>query len=68
MATLDVQRKPKSPLPWILLTLLILGLVGYFLWRQYGGDKTLPATTDSTNNIGVDTTTNTLGTDTTTIR
>jgi len=59
MATLDVQRKQKSPLPWILLTLLLLGLIGFFVWKQYySGETVLPATTDSTNNIGVDTTIN----------
>ena len=53
MATLDVQRKRKSPLPWILLTLLLLSLIGYFVWRQYySGDPLTPAKQYSTRNTG----------------
>lgn len=35
MANIDVQRKKKaSPLPWILLILLIVAAVAYFLWSR----------------------------------
>ena len=51
MANLDVTRKKRSPLPWILITLLILAIVGYFIWQQYDKqetDNTTPVTQDST--------------------
>ena len=60
MANLDVQRKKKSPLPWILLTLVILAIAGYLIWRQYNnnqtGNTTTTTTQDSSNHIGTDTT------------
>ncbi|MEO6070233.1 MAG: hypothetical protein ABIN57_11615 [Chitinophagaceae bacterium] len=63
MANLDVQRKKKSPLPWILLTLAVLAIVGYLIWRQYNNheaNEATPTTTtttqDSSNHIGSDTT------------
>jgi lipopolysaccharide export system protein LptC len=34
MANIDVQKKKTNPLPWIILVLLILALVGYFVWRN----------------------------------
>jgi predicted negative regulator of RcsB-dependent stress response len=66
MANLDVTRKKKSLLPWILLTLLVLAVAGYFIWRNYNQQQentttntTAPATTtrDSSNHLGTDTTT-----------
>lgn len=48
MADLDVQRKKKSPLPWILIGLLLLALLVYFLWdRNKEEDNITPATNDS---------------------
>ena len=34
MANIDVQKKKTNPLPWIILVLLILAIVGYFAWRN----------------------------------
>lgn len=34
MAELDVVRKKKSPLPWILLGLLLLALVAFLIWNN----------------------------------
>ena len=34
MANIDVQKKKSNPLPWILLVLVILAVVGYLLWRN----------------------------------
>ncbi len=34
MAHIDVQRKKKSPLPWILVGLLLLAAIAYFLWTR----------------------------------
>ena len=34
MANIDVQKKKSNPLPWIIITLLILAVVGYFVWRN----------------------------------
>ena len=50
MADLDVQRKKKSPLPWILLALLILALVAFLIWnnRDSIDNATDPVTTDTT--------------------
>jgi hypothetical protein len=57
MATLDVQRKKKSPLLWILLTLLVLAIVGYLIWRQYNDPNTATPLTsqDSINRVEGDT-------------
>ncbi|HVE60935.1 MAG TPA: hypothetical protein VNA26_03900 [Chitinophagaceae bacterium] len=55
MADLDVQRKKKSPLLWILLTLIILAAIAYFVWDRYGKDNTAPATYDSIDRNGADT-------------
>jgi len=56
MADLDVQRKKKSPLPWILIGLLLLAIVAYFLWDRNKEDNNIvPATNDSVNTTGVDT-------------
>jgi hypothetical protein len=62
MANLDVQRKKKSPLPVILLILVILAIAGYFIWNQYNKQKTINPepitnTTDSSNHLGSDTAT-----------
>ena len=50
MADLDVQRKKKSPLPWILLVLLIVALIAYLLWRNRDkiDNATDPVTNDTT--------------------
>jgi F0F1-type ATP synthase assembly protein I len=34
MAELNVVKKRKSPLPWILLALLLLGLIAYLFLRN----------------------------------
>jgi hypothetical protein len=34
MAELNVVKKRKSPLPWILLAVLLLGLIAYLLLRN----------------------------------
>ena len=34
MANIDVQKKKTNPLPWIILVLLILAVVGYLAWRN----------------------------------
>ena len=34
MANIDVQKKKTNPLPWIILVLIILAVVGYFAWRN----------------------------------
>ncbi|WP_167856971.1 hypothetical protein [Hymenobacter aquaticus] len=41
MADINIQRKKSSPSPWILvlLALLVLGLVGYFLFRSAPDDE-----------------------------
>ncbi len=57
MADLDVQRKKKSPLPWILIGLLLLAVVAYFLWNRNReiDNNMAPTTYDSVNRTGVDT-------------
>ena len=41
-----VERKKKSMLPWILIALLILGIIGYLIWRtNYAGQTTTTTTT-----------------------
>ncbi len=54
MADLDVQRKRKSPLPMILIGLLLLAIVAYFLWNRYGRDDNMTPY-DSVNSTTVDT-------------
>jgi cytoskeletal protein RodZ len=34
MAELLVQRKKKSALPWIVLALIVLGIIGYLVWKN----------------------------------
>jgi hypothetical protein len=34
MAELLVQRKKRSVLPWIVLALLVLGIIGYLVWKN----------------------------------
>lgn len=49
MAELNVVRKKKSPLPWVLLALLVLGLLAWLLLRS--GDTVIttgPAAADTT--------------------
>ncbi len=60
MANIDVQRKKSSPLPWIILVLVILGLVAYFLWNRShnAGTTTVTDSTqvhDTSGNYPVDT-------------
>lgn len=48
MAELNVVRKKKSPLPWILIALVVLGLLAYFLLRDAAPDTAVsPTTTDT---------------------
>jgi len=46
MAELDVQRKKSNPWPWIILALLILGIIGYLVWRNSNDNNA--GTTDTT--------------------
>lgn len=55
MADLDVQRKKKSLLPWILIGLLLLAVLAYFLWNRSRENNVAPATYDTVNQTGVDT-------------
>lgn len=41
MAEINVERKRKSPLPWI-LGLLVLAVLAYFLLRGRGDDDDTP--------------------------
>ena len=34
MAELNVVRKKKSPFPWILLALVVLGIIAYLVFRN----------------------------------
>jgi predicted negative regulator of RcsB-dependent stress response len=49
MANIDVQKKKSNPLPWIIITIVILAVVGYLIWRN----MQQPA---ATNNTASDTT------------
>lgn len=64
MANIDVQRKKSSPLPWIILVVIILGILAFFLWNRYNhtGGATTTTVTDSTQVY--DTTTKTYPVDT----
>ena len=50
MAELDVERKKKSILPWILLALLLVAVIAYFVWNNSRVDDTgvAPAAYDTT--------------------
>ena len=54
MAELHVVKKRKSPFPWILLLLLVLGLLAYFLLRNDTG-VTRDATTVQDSTLTYDT-------------
>ncbi|HEX6911416.1 MAG TPA: hypothetical protein VF142_13510 [Longimicrobium sp.] len=58
MADIDIERKRKSPLPWI-LGLLALALLAFLLMRALDGGDPEPAATvtDTTTAITADTTT-----------
>ena len=43
MADINIERKRKSPLPWI-IGLLALALLAFFLMRGRGDDDVEPAT------------------------
>ena len=49
MANIDVQKKNSNPLPWIIITIVILAVIGYLIWRN----MQQPA---ATNNAASDTT------------
>ena len=49
MANIDVQKKKSNPLPWIIITIVILAVIGYLIWRN----MQQPA---ATNNAASDTT------------
>ncbi len=57
MAELDVVRKKKSPLPWILLGLLLLALVAFLIWNNSRDGEVTPAPTVTDTTQRVDTTT-----------
>ena len=44
MANIDVQKKKSNPLPWIIITIVILAVVGYLIWRN----MQQPAATNNT--------------------
>lgn len=59
MAELNVVRKKKSPLPWILLVLLVLAIIAFLMFRdsddtvvgnevQQGADTTITYDTTGT--------------------
>jgi hypothetical protein len=52
MADINIERKRKSPLPWI-IGLLALALLALLLMRGCGDDEAEPATvvTDSTTTV-----------------
>lgn len=57
MAELDVQRKKKSPLPWILLIIAILAVLAYFLLNNNNDavdEGVAPVTYDSAQRTGAD--------------
>jgi lipopolysaccharide export system protein LptC len=51
MAELLVQRKKRSALPWIILALIVLAVIGYLVWKnqqvahQTNGNTTTTTTT-----------------------
>jgi ABC-type antimicrobial peptide transport system permease subunit len=57
MANIDVQKKKSNPLLWIILTLLILAVVGYLIWRN---TQQPVANTTTTSDTTVNTRTDTL--------
>lgn len=57
MAELDVQRKKKSPLPWILLILAILAVLAFLLLnnnKDVTDETVAPTTYDTTIRTGAD--------------
>lgn len=60
MAELDVERKKKSMLPWVILGLLLLALVAFLIWNNTRDNDVdaAPVTTDSTNVVDTTTTYN----------
>jgi hypothetical protein len=57
MANIDVQKKKSNPLPWIIITIVILAVVGYLIWRNMqqpaatnntASDTTITTRTDTT--------------------
>lgn len=56
MADINIERKRKSPLPWI-IGLLALALLAFLLMRSFGDDEeTVPATTVTDTTTAVSTT------------
>ena len=53
MADLDVVRKKKSSLPWILLALLLVALVAFLVWNNSRDNDVAPApvSTDTVNQV-----------------
>jgi multidrug resistance efflux pump len=51
MANIDVQRKKSSPLPWIILVVLILAILAFFLWNRSRNAATTSTVTDSTSTV-----------------
>ena len=43
MAELDVVRKKKSMLPWLLLALLLIALVAFLVWNNTKDNDVTPA-------------------------
>jgi uncharacterized protein YpmB len=51
MANIDVQRKKSSPLPWIILVVIILAILAFFLWNRSHNAGTTSTVTDSTTTV-----------------
>lgn len=51
MAELDVVRKKKSSLPWILLALLLIALIAFLVWNNSRDGDVAPVTTDTINRV-----------------
>jgi hypothetical protein len=56
MADIDIERKKRSPLPWI-LGLLALAILAFLLMRSCGDDDAEPATVVTDTTTYTDTTT-----------
>ena len=55
MANIDVQKKKSNPLPWILLVLVILAVVGYLIWRNIDNNGAVGTGNTDTTTITTDT-------------